>query len=72
MKVKDFVKHLQNYSRQHPLNGERTIFIKVDHEMCIEFGEAANADGMPGEGCLILIPNEIGEKFKLRELKMVS
>lgn len=69
VKVKELVKHLQNFMLVNPHGGEHEIMLKYDGDVCIEFGRADRASGIPGQ-YLVFVPLENGKKFGIRDVKI--
>lgn len=70
--VNELIKALHNFSWAKPGNGSAQVMIRNTDGVCFEFGEATHATGNPTQNFLVMVPNEKGLRFKIKELKVLE
>lgn len=68
MTVKELIKNLQNFALVTPNGLDAEVMLQYDGDVCMEFGKADHAGGVPGNNFLIFKPAQKGRRIGIKDV----
>lgn len=71
MNVNELIQKLRAYTKEHPMNGFREVYLRVDGRTLYQFNEARNGDDpIKKEGYFIMCPSPGSRVIEMQEANL--
>lgn len=71
MTVNDLIQKLRAYAKEHPMNGFREVYLRVDGHTMYQFNDARNGDNISKkESYFIMCPSPASRVIEMQEANL--